>query len=123
MQPLKLLNNVQKARLLHCLLLSEIPDFMSYLYEYTESVLDSQNELRESWKESLFGVDFWFELAEDIKQKLERYAKDLRKSSNVFADQLFDGYSAIFTVHVLQQYTARNEANLKFKQAFDLLFG
>lgn len=122
MQPLKLLNNVQKARLLHSLLLNEMPDFISYLYEYTESVLDSKEELRSSWKEQLFGVDFWFELAEDIKSRAERYSKNLSKSSSVFADQLFDGYSALFTVHVLTQYAVRPETDLKFKQAVELLF-
>lgn len=122
MQPLKLLNNVQKARLLHSLLMSEIPDFISYLYEYTESVLDSKQELRSSWQGGMFGVEFWFELAEDIKRRTLKYGKDLRKSSSLFADQLFDGYSAMFTIHVLNQYSAKSETDLKFRQAVELLF-
>lgn len=122
MQPLKLLNNVQKARLLHGLFLSEIPDFISYLYEYAESVLESKEELRTSWQGGMFSVDFWFELAEDVKKKTLKYGKDLRKSSPLFADQLFDGYSAMFTIHVLNQYGVKAETDLKFKQAIDLLF-
>lgn len=122
MQPLKMLNNVQKARLLHSLLLTEMPDFVSYLYEYTESVLDSKEELRSSWQDGMFGVDFWFELAGDVKRKTLKYGKDLRKSSPLFADQLFDGYSAIFTIHVLNQYTAKPETDLKFRQAVEFLF-
>lgn len=122
MQPLEILNNVQKARLLHSLLRNEMPNFISYLYEYTKSVLDSKEELRISWNEPLFGIDFWFELAEGIKSKIERYPKDLRRNSNIFADQLFDGYLAMFTVHVLTQYVLRRETELKFKQAVELLF-
>jgi len=122
MQPLKLLNNVQKARLLHTLLSNEIPDFISYLNEYTECVLDSKEELRTSWQGGMFSVDFWFELAEDVKKKTLKYGKDLRKSSPLFADQLFDGYTAMFTIHVLNQYGAKPETDVKFKQAIDLLF-
>ena len=122
MQPLKMLTNVHKARLLHSLLITEIPDFISYLLEYTEKVLDSKDELRANWKDQLFGVDFWFELAEDVKRKANKYAKELTRSSNVFADQLFDGYSAIYTVHVLTQYSVVAGADIKFKQAVDLLF-
>lgn len=122
MQPLKLLNNVQKARLLHCLLIPEIPDFLSFLYEYSGKVLNSKEELAANWKDQLLGVDFWFELAEDARTKAGTYAKDLKKSSSVFAEQLFDGYTAIYVVHVLLQYTDNHNADIKFKQAVDFLF-
>jgi hypothetical protein len=122
MQPLKLLNNVQKARLLHSLLATEMPDFLSYCYEYTEKVLDAKEELKANWKDQLFGADFWLELAEDCKRKAEKYKKELTRSSSVFADQLFDGYAAIYTTHVLLQYAEAEGTDRKFKQAVELLF-
>ena len=122
MQPIKLLNNVQKARLLHSFLITEIPGFVDYLHQYTESVLDSKDELRAGWQNQLFGVDMWFELAEEVKKKTAKYRRELLKSSNVFGDQLFDGYLAMFLVHVLVQYTKTENCDVKFKQAVDFFF-
>src|SRR3954462_10186036 len=106
MQPLKLLTNVQKARLLHSLLIQEMPDFLGYLNELTETVLNDKERIRAEWKDQLFGVDFWFELAEQVQSVMAKYSKELHKSSAVFADQLFDGYTAIFIAHALTQYVA-----------------
>jgi len=123
MQPLKLLNNVQKARLLHSLLLAEIPDFLAYLNELTETVLNDRERITAEWKDQLFGVDFWFELAENVQRVMAKYPKDLYKSANFFADQLFDGYTAIFCIHALSQYVANDRhTEPKFKPAVELLF-
>jgi len=123
MQPLRLLNNVQKARLLHSLLSAEIPDFLGYLNELTEAVLNDRERITAEWKDQLFGVDFWFELAENVQRVMAKYPKDLYKSANVFADQLFDGYTAIFCIHALSQYVANDRhTEPKFKPAVELLF-
>jgi len=123
MQPLKLLNNVQKARLLHSLLSNEIPEFLGYLNELTETVLNDKERIRNEWQDQLFGVDFWFELAENVQKVMAKYAKELYRSANLFADQLFDGYTAIFCIHALMQYvTLGKHADPKFKPAVELLF-
>lgn len=123
MQPLKLLNNVQKARLLHSLLINEIPEFLGYLNELTETVLNDRERITAEWKDQLFGVDFWFELAEQVQRVMAKYPKELNRSSAVFADQLFDGYTAIFTAHALIQYVANGRnTDPKFKPAVELLF-
>lgn len=124
MQPLKMLNNVAKARLLHSLLIQEIPQFLGYLHELTETILNDRERITAEWKDQMFGVDFWFELAENVQRVMAKYQKDLYKSSNVFADQLFDGYTAIFTVYGLTQYVAlEKHTEPKFKPAVELLFG
>ena len=49
MQLLKMLNNVQKARLFaHCLLIEEIPKFLGYLNEITETVLNDKERIQSS---------------------------------------------------------------------------
>ena len=124
MQPLQLLNNVQKARLLHSLLSSEIPQFLGYLGELTEKVLYDQERIAAEWKDQLFGVEMWFELASETQKVMAKYPKDLRRSAPVFADQLFGGFMALFTVNALLQYTAQDKhADPKFKPAVELLFG
>jgi len=123
MQPLKLLNNVQKARLLHSLLIQEIPGFLGYLNELAETVLNDKETIKAEWKDQMFGVDFWFELAEEVQRVMAKYPKDLQKNTVVFAEQLFSGYTAIFTAYALTQYVAlERNTDPKFKNAVDLLF-
>jgi hypothetical protein len=124
MQTLKILNNVQKARLLHSLLSSEIPQFLGYLGEMAETVLNDRERIAAQWKDQLFGVEMWFELAKETQKVMAKYPKDLRKSAPVFADQLFGGFMALFVVHALLQYTEQGKhADPKFKPAVELLFG
>lgn len=123
MQPLKILNNVQKSRLLHSLMSDEIPEFLGYLISLTETVLNDKEKITAEWKDQLFGVDFWFGLAEEVQRVMAKYPKDLAKSSPVFADQLFGGYTAIFTAHPLTQYVANGKnTDPKLKPAIELLF-
>jgi hypothetical protein len=49
MQPLNMMNNVAKARLLHSLLREEIPEFLGYLNELTETVLNDKERISEAW--------------------------------------------------------------------------
>jgi hypothetical protein len=123
MQPLKLLSNVQKARLLHSVLIQEIPGFLGYLHALTETVLNDRERITADWKDKMFSIDFWFELAEQVQRVIAKYPKDLYKSAHVFADQLFDGHTAIFTAHVLMQYVAPGKnTEPKFKPAVERLF-
>jgi len=124
MQPLKMLNNVQKARLLHSLLTNEIPEFLGYLNEFTETVLNDKEHIAAGWKDQLFEVELWFELAAEAQRVIAKYPKDLYKSSAVFADQLFGGFMAMFTAHALVQYTTHGKhIDPKFKPAVELFFG
>ena len=123
MQPLKLLNNVQKARLLHTLMTDEISAFITYTKGQCEHIEQNRESIAEHWKDQLFGVDFWFELAEEAGKKITHYNKELLKSGAVFSDQLFDGYTAIFTIHCLTQFVATGKyTDPKFEHAVNLLF-
>ena len=123
MQPLNLMNNVAKARLLHNLLREEIPEFLGYLNEMSETVLNDQARIRAEWNNGIMPVDMWFELAKQVQAVIAKYPKDLYRSANVFADQLFDGFLAIFTRQALYNYTQlEKQTDPKFKPAVELLF-
>jgi len=122
MQPLKILNNVQKARLLHSLLYEEIPKFLSFLTENTAHILTNREAIKAEWKEQFFTADLWFSFAEDVTRKLDRYGRELQRNSPVFAEQLFEGYNALYTVQQLINYGETAQADPKFTQAVDLLF-
>lgn len=53
MQPLKSLTNVPKARLLHSLLINEIPEFLGYLNELREAVLNDKEGIVAKWNDSI----------------------------------------------------------------------
>ncbi|WP_431199574.1 hypothetical protein ACQ86K_00865 [Mucilaginibacter sp. P19] len=117
------MNNVAKARLLHSLLREEIPEFLGYLNELTETVLNDQEHIRKEWDNGFLNVEMWFELAERVQAIMAKYPKDLYRSPNVFADQLFDGHLAIFTRHALNLYVKlEKQTDPKFKPAVELLF-
>jgi hypothetical protein len=123
MQPLRALNNVQKARLLHALLMHEIPSFLTYSQQLCAYMRENPDEVRRVWVNQLFGVDFWLSLAEEADRKIKQYGRQLEKSSSVFSDQLFDGYGALFLNHCLLTYTEQGKhSDPKFKTAVDLFF-
>lgn len=122
MQPLKILNNIQKARLLHSLFFGEMPQFLAFLAETTEHILANRKKVRENWKDQLFGAELWLTLAEDTKRTISKYQKELERSSPVFAEQLFSGYTALYTVQQLINYGERSDTDPKFTQAVELLF-
>lgn len=123
MQPLNIMNSVAKARLLHSLLREEIPEFLGYLNELIETVLYDKDRIRTNWDNGFMTAEMWFDLAERIQAIMAKYPKDLYKSPNVFADQLFDGHLAIFTRHALNTYVNQGKhTDPKFNPAVELLF-
>jgi len=63
MQPLRTMNNVQKARLLHALLMHEIPAFLTYSQQLSTYMRENPEEVRRVCGNQLLGVDFWFHSA------------------------------------------------------------
>jgi len=121
MQPLKQLNNIQKARLIHALFFQEMPAFLEFPEAQCLMIEDNREEIKREWKQNLLTADMWLELSEETARCLKKFGKGLRNSSAVFSDQLFFGYGAIFMNHQLQQYVENNRhADPKFKIAIDL---
>jgi hypothetical protein len=123
MKTLHSFTNVDKAKLIHALFIHEIPGFLKYTQTLSAYIKEHPEEVRQVWKNQLFGVDFWFQLSEDTDRKIKRYGSQLEKSSNVFAGQLFDGYGALYLHHCLTTYTEQGKhSDPKFKTAVDLFF-
>ncbi|GAA4910400.1 hypothetical protein GCM10023313_11940 [Mucilaginibacter defluvii] len=117
------MTNVQKARLLHRLLRTEIPEFLGYLNELTETVLNEQESLIANWNDPHVSAELWFELAADVQAKMARYPEKLYQKGKVFADELFDGCTARFTAYALNQYVVmQRHRDPHFKPAVELFF-
>lgn len=123
MKTYKQLNNVEKGKLLFDLFPENIPAAIKFIEAIANTICNDPAELRNNWENQFFSVEFWHGLATDTKRCIEENDNTLHKSGRRFADQLFDGYNALFTVHCLQQY-AINEActNKRFAQAIEMLF-
>lgn len=123
MKPLEILINVEKARLLHELFPLEIPALLAYTGSLCTTIQEEEQLLRSKWDNGLFTVDGWLSLVEAVRAKIEKYGKRLHTQSRLFADQLFDGYMALYMVHCMTLYTTlRKHENPKFTLAIDLLF-
>ncbi|TKT85485.1 hypothetical protein [Dyadobacter frigoris] len=123
MKALNQLNNPEKGKLLHQLFPNEMPELIDFVQGMCETVKENEELNRSKWNNGLFTFDFWLALAGEVDQKIDKYGAKLHKSSNLFADQLFDGYLASFTIHCIVTYTAvRQHENGKFVKAVDLFF-
>jgi len=123
MKALAALNNVEKAKLLHSLFPDEIPGIIQFTNNMCATIKENETQQREHWKNGLFGFDFWLSLLRSVETNIGKYGNKLEKSSGLFADQLFDGYNAMFTVHCLLVYTTQSKLpNTKLAKAVDLLF-
>lgn len=123
MKPLEHLINVEKARLLHELFPQEIPALLEYTNNMCLTILEDEQLTRNVWENGLLTVEAWLSFVEEVRSKIDKYGKRLHTHSRLFADQLFDGYTALYMVHCLTLYTtARKHSNHKFVLAIDLLF-
>ncbi len=123
MKPLENLINVEKAKLLHELFPKEIPALLAYTGSMCLTIQEEEQLLRSKWDNGLFTVDAWLSFVKEVGNKINRYGQRLHTQSRLFADQLFDGYLALYMVHCLTLYTTlRKHDNPKFTLAIDLLF-
>lgn len=123
MKSLEQLVNVEKARLLHELFPQEIPALLAYADRLCMTIQEEEQLLRTKWDNGLFTVEAWLSFVKEVGNKIHKYGGRLYTQSRLFADQLFDGYLALYMVHCLTLYTTtRTHENHKFVQAIDLLF-
>lgn len=123
MKPLENLINVEKARLLHELFPQEIPALLEYTNNMCHTIQEDEQLTRNQWENGLLTVEAWLSFVEEVRSKIDKYGKRLHTQSRLFADQLFDGYTALYMVHCMTLYTTtRKHSNHKFVLAIDLLF-
>lgn len=114
---------MEKAKLLHDLFPAEIPGFIEFTAAMCRTIKEEEATQRERWEDGLFSFDFWLGLVTEAETKIIRYGIKLDKSSGLFADQLFNGYLAVYAIHCLTIYTTvKQHPNRKFTLAVDLLF-
>jgi hypothetical protein len=122
MKTIDQLFNVEKAKVMFDLFKNEIPAFLEYTQAIAGEVEADKEELIANWTNPFLSYHQWLNLSERVNSTIKKYGKNLAKSGNLFADQLFDGYLAIFSNHCLEQYSVNKAQSPKFKLAIDLFY-
>lgn len=78
--------------------------------------------LAANWSNPFLSYQQWLNLAEQAAAVIKRYGKGLTKSGNVFAEQLFGGYLAVFSNHCVEQYGLHRAKSQRFTQAVSLFY-
>lgn len=122
MKTLDILTNTDKARIMHDLFNDEIPAFLEYAQMMADRVANDEEELKANWNNPFLTYHQWRLLADQVKFLIRKYGKTLEKSGKVFAEQLFGGYTAIFSNHCIEQFGNHKAQSPKFKQAVALFY-
>lgn len=123
MKPLKDLNNVERARLLHSLFPAEIPAFLAFTLNLCAATQENEKDMRQRWDNPIISFNQWLTLVQNVEAAIKKYGPNSFKSRYLFSDQLFDGYNALYLSHCLHQYISRmNQEDRKFAAMVQILF-
>jgi len=123
MNTLQQLTNVERARLLYSLFREEIPVLLDFVVEFGKSIKENEEVNHANWDNGFMGFDFWLSLLDNVEARIIHYKKPLIRNGKLFADQLFDGYLAIYSAQALRAFVGRDKhTDPKFKTAVDLFF-
>lgn len=122
MKPLERMNNVEKGKMLADLLPEELPNITLFISKEIERFLKNEDHNKSIWKGTLITANFWYSLVRNVEKAIKQCGSKLHKNHRWFADQLFDGYNALFTIHCLIEYASTAECNLKLRQGIHFLF-
>ncbi|WP_418501774.1 hypothetical protein [Flagellimonas sp.] len=122
MKSLKHRNNVEKAQLLAGLFPEEMPGILSDIAVRAQYLKEHREDLQKTWDNGLLTFPFWEDLAQRVEQAMEKYQSRLLERPRLFADQLFDGYNALFTIDCIVKYAEAGNGSKPFRLAVDMLF-
>lgn len=100
------MNNTEKGKLLAALFPEQIAGILERLIATYAFLTDNEETLRNSWDNTLLPFDFWYRQAAKVAEKAKRHSKTLSKNSSVFAEQLFSGYNAVYTIDCIAKGAA-----------------
>ena len=119
------MNNVDKGKLLATLFPEQVQGILDSLTAAHAFLNENEETLRSTWENTLLPFDFWLQLAEQAREIINHYGQMLAKSTSLFADQLFDGYIAIFTIGCIVKQAAALPPlpeNIRYGLTVKLLF-
>jgi hypothetical protein len=118
------MSRVDKAKLLHKLFPDDVIAFIVFEKFAATAFQRDKETHRKNWREDdRFQFDFWLSIVDDAVKRIQRHELDLTKKSDLFADQLFEGYTYYFTLYCLEIFIESNKCtNDKMREAIKFLF-
>jgi hypothetical protein len=124
MKTLTEMNNVERAYLLAKLFPDDLKVLTLFIGSEIERFRIKEEYFRSIWADqTIITVDFWYSLINNTERVITINKTRLYRNPKTFAQQLFDGYNAIFAINSLIEYTETAECNPKLKEAVYLFFG
>lgn len=115
------MNNVERGKLLADLFPNELRGILDAIPLINKMLSDNKDEIASSWNNGMITFDFWLSLANRIDGIIKKEGKQLLRSRR-FADQLFDGYNALFTVDCIVKYAEKERKGSNFYHMVNALF-
>lgn len=121
MKALRDMNNVERGYLLANLFPNELNGVMDAIESIHHTLVKDKDKITKGWDNGMIRIDFWYSLANDVYSRVVEQKKQLVKSRR-FADQLFDGYNALFTIDCIVKYAEKERNGSKFHFMVKALF-
>jgi hypothetical protein len=123
MKALKEMTNVEKGYLLANLFPNETKGIMEAIEKIHYKLVEDKEHIVIEWQSSnsFVSIDLWYSWAHDVYSRIARQRKQLEKPKR-FADQLFDGYNAVFTIDCIVKYAKKERLNGQFYHMVMALF-
>lgn len=121
MEALHKLSAVEKARLFAGLFPQYLEGLVGAIGGACAYMAANEKEIKATWDNPVFGAEFWYRIAGHIAKAIAQHGKRLWKSRQLFAEELFDGYNALFSVDCILKYKYAT-GDPKFVQAVRLFF-
>ncbi|QIH35911.1 hypothetical protein [Sphingobacterium sp. DR205] len=123
MKSLKEITSVDKGHVLAGLFPELFKEWVDFIRTETRYFRNKEDYYRNNWQSKTFiAVGFWYKLVTDIEHLLRKFNVALYRNPKVFADQLFNGFFAVFTSNCLIHYAESERCSLEARLAIHLLF-
>lgn len=123
MKSLDEMHNVELAKLLATLCPGAIPDLLKFMEVNAADLVAHPEKLRKVWQDNpLVSFEGWIAMAGKVVEVIKLSGTKMPKRPALFADQLFDGFLAMYTREVTHQYAKQQDCPRRFRQAVELIF-
>lgn len=119
MRPIQEQSIEEKARLLHQLLPGEVRGFLAGLHHYAQQTIKDMAANDINIPDNTSGVN-WLEWATQIEESINKFYHQLATLPQFFAQELFIGPKAAFTLDYMQKHAAIT--GYRFRDAIKFLF-
>ena len=121
MNALNQMNNIEKGKLLARLFPNEIKSILNAMNSIYKMLIENKKEIVENWDNPLISSQRWYKLAELSNDIITKNNSKLI-SANRFANELFNGYIAFFTIDCIVKYAEEEKKDTKFWHLVQALF-